>query len=94
MGGVFKEIGYNHMKVIIHDYTKTLFDAEAKEVILPGEDGELSVLNFHERCLYSLRPGQVKVIAGRPGEDADMRFPLHRGLAKIGPDRVVVLIEA
>jgi len=81
------------MKVIIHDFVRKLFDAEAKEVVLPGEDGELSVLNFHERCLYSLRPGQVKVIAGRPGEDAEMRFPLKKGLANIAPDRVVVLIE-
>lgn len=82
------------MKVIIHNFISKLFDAEAKEVILPGEDGELSVLNFHKRCLYSLRSGQVKVTAGRPGEDAGMLFPLKKGLAKIAPDKVVVLIES
>ena len=81
------------MKITVHNFINKLFDAEAKEVILPGEDGELSVLNFHQACLYSLRPGQVKVIAGRPGEDAEMRFPLKKGLAKIAPDKVVVLIE-
>lgn len=81
------------MKVIVYNITNKLFDAEAKEVILPGEDGELSVLNFHEKCLYSLRPGQVKIRAGRPGEDAEMRIPLKRGLAKIASDRVVILIE-
>lgn len=77
----------------IHSFRSKLFDAEAKEVILPGEDGELSVLDFHQRCLYSLRPGQVKVVSGIPGEDSEILFPLKKGLAKIEPDKVVILIE-
>ena len=47
------------MKVEVLTLLKSLFSAQATEVILPGEDGELSVWDLHQPCLYSLRAGKI-----------------------------------
>jgi len=82
------------MKLIIHNAIKKIFEAEAREVILPGEDGEFSVMDFHQPCLYRLRAGQIKVILRKAiDSETEKVFPLRRGLADVAPDRIAVVIE-
>ncbi len=82
------------MRVTIHNAIKKLVDSDAREVVLPGEDGELSVWDFHQSCLYSLRAGQIKLLpAGSSNNEEIKRFPLKKGLAIIRSDMVSVLIE-
>jgi len=41
-----------------------VFEGNAREVVLPAEDGEICVLDFHQPFLYSLRSGNVRIRGG------------------------------
>ena len=69
---------------------KTLYDDEAREVILPGVDGEFSVMDFHQPCLYCLRPGRIKIIDYKKAKQA---IPVRRGIAKVISNRLTVTAE-
>ena len=75
------------MKVEILTIFKSLFSAEANEVILPGEDGEFSVWDFHEPCLYSLRAGRI-IMPKKSNSIA-----IKRGLAIIGENKLTAMVE-
>ncbi len=80
------------MKVRIIAPQKILFEGEAKEIVLPGSDGELSVMNFHQACLCSLRKGQIKAIFG--GKNVPLkRFYIKGGIAKIEWGALDVVVE-
>jgi len=83
------------MNVRILTAQEKLFDGEAIEVVLPGDDGEFSILDFHQPCIYSLRPGQVKVRLkknkGSKGEEK--KFTIKLGVAKMEIDKLVILAE-
>ena len=82
------------MKVTIHSPIKKIFEGEAKEVILPGEDGEFSVMDFHQPCLYRLRAGQAKVTLRRELDgELEKRFSLREGLANVAHDKIIMMIE-
>lgn len=82
------------MKVKIFTPQKKLYQGEAKEVILPGMDGEFSVLDFHQSFLHCLKAGQIKVKFGRPEEGKqELRFPLKAGLARMDLNELVLLVE-
>ena len=82
------------MKITINNANRKVFEAEAREVVLPGEDGEFSVMDFHQYSLYRLRAGQVKVTLRRAlDNEAEKRFPIRQGLANIAPDKVVLMVE-
>jgi F0F1-type ATP synthase epsilon subunit len=79
------------MKIRILSSQEKLLEDEAKEVILPGEDGEFSVWDFHEPCLYRLRLGKIMVKLRKEKEKRE--FPIKRGLAKVEFDMLVALVE-
>jgi F-type H+-transporting ATPase subunit epsilon len=73
---------------------KKVFEGEAKEVILPGEDGEFSVMDFHQPCLYRLRAGRAKAtLRNASGGTAEKIITLKQGLADIRPDKLILMIE-
>lgn len=80
------------MKVRITAPQKLLFEGEAKEVVLPGADGEVSVLDFHQACLYSLRQGQIKTTP-RDKFAPKGRFYIKGGIAKIVWGGVDIIVE-
>ncbi len=83
------------MKIRILTEHKQIFAGEAREVVMPGEDGELAVWNFHEPCISRLRSGQIKVRLGDAGaQEAPQVFPIRGGIARIGPLEIVVLVES
>ena len=79
------------MNVKIATQKENIFEGDAKEVTLPGEDGEFSVMDFHQPCLYRLRSGRIKV-KGRK-EEADKVFPIKMGLAKMEANKLEILVE-
>jgi F-type H+-transporting ATPase subunit epsilon len=80
------------MKVMITAAQRLLFDGEAKEVILPGEDGEFSVLDFHQACIYSLRQGQIKTLSG--GKNVPKgRYFIKRGVALVEWGQLSIIAE-
>jgi F-type H+-transporting ATPase subunit epsilon len=80
------------MKVTIVTPQELLFEGEAKEVILPGQDGEFSVLDFHQPCVYALRQGQIRTISGArrasPG-----RYFIQGGVALVELGKLKVIVE-
>jgi len=80
------------MKVKIVTPQKKVFEGEAKEVVLPGEDGEFSVFDFHQPCLYSLRAGRIRV--GFKDKKAEkQKVFIKRGVARVGLGTLEVLVE-
>ncbi|MFC1658231.1 hypothetical protein ACFL1D_02470 [Candidatus Omnitrophota bacterium] len=53
------------MHAIIRDVQGVFFDGFVKEVVLPGEDGEFSVWDFHQTLLSRLREGEVTLGFGK-----------------------------
>jgi F0F1-type ATP synthase epsilon subunit len=47
------------MHLVIRNAQDIIFDGFVKEVILPGEDGEFSVWDFHQTLIARLRKGDV-----------------------------------
>ena len=82
------------MKVGILTARKVLFEGEAAEVVLPAEDGEMSVLDFHQPCICRLGKGQIKVSGtGRSDGKGNLAFPVRLGVAWAGVQSLTVLVE-
>jgi F0F1-type ATP synthase epsilon subunit len=80
------------MKVRIIAAQRLLFEGEAREVILPGADGEFSVFDFHQACVYALRQGQIKTVAREKGAPKG-RFYIKSGVALVEWGQLNVLVE-
>jgi len=53
------------MHAIIRNVQSVLFDGFVKEVVLPGEDGEFSIWDFHQTLLARLREGDIILGLGK-----------------------------
>lgn len=75
------------LKFSLLDIKKTIpiFEDLVECVVLPGEDGQLSVMTFHQPMVLKLKKGIVK--AGKK------RIAIKEGLAKAEDDKLVVLAE-
>lgn len=76
------------MRVSVLEPWRVIYEGNAKEAVLPGEDGELCVLDFHHPFLYRLCRG---VIALQP---AGARIPIADGVARMTGNELVILVEA
>ncbi|MFH1459975.1 MAG: hypothetical protein ABIG64_06335 [Candidatus Omnitrophota bacterium] len=64
---------------------KTVWQGRANRVILPGESGVFEVLPFHKQLLSRLISGTIII-------DEEL-FPIYRGVAQVGNNRVMIIIE-
>ena len=69
---------------------KVLVSADVGEVIVPGSEGDFTVLPRHAPVIAMLRPGILRIpsMNGKLGE-----IYVRGGLADAGPDRLTVLAE-
>lgn len=51
------------MKVYIDTVFDELYSQEAREVILPGDEGELSIMDFHQPIVCRLVEGNIKILS-------------------------------
>jgi F-type H+-transporting ATPase subunit epsilon len=69
---------------------RVLVSADVTEVIVPGAEGEFTVLPRHAPVVAMLRPGILRI----PGMDGKLgQIYLRGGLADVGPDRLTILAE-
>ncbi len=69
---------------------KVLVSADVTEVIVPGSEGDFTVLPLHAPVIALLRPGVLRI----PGMDRQLdEIYVRGGLADVGPDRLTVLSE-
>lgn len=83
------------MKVRIITSKKELYEGEAKQVVLPGQEEEFSILDFHQPFLYRLQRGYVKVLEAGPKPSRPAQsFFIKDGIAKMLNNNLTVLAEA
>lgn len=76
------------MQLSIITPEKTLFEAEAEMVTIPGAEGEFGVLPQHAPFISSLKPGTVTIeLAG----GKQQKIEVTGGFAEVTPERVTVL---
>ena len=71
--------------VLIATLDRVVFEGKARSLILPGENGTFEVLPYHKKLLSRLKEGPL-VLDGST-------FPIKRGVAKVSPTEVTVIVE-
>lgn len=64
----------------------TIFQELVSSVILPGEEGELSILDFHQPIISCLKDGMIKI-------DNIPPMVIKSGIASMQANELVVLVE-
>ena len=73
------------VKVVIMDQERRVFDNQARQISLPGVDGEFAVLDLHAPMISVLKAGRILV---------DGRYlAISRGIAMVQRNELVVLVE-
>ncbi len=69
---------------------KVLVSEDVSEVIVPGSEGDFTVLPRHAPVIATLRPGVLRIpgISGKLGE-----IFITGGLADVSPERLTILAE-
>ena len=69
---------------------RLLVSTEVEQVLVPGAEGDMTVLAHHAPLLTTLRPGLLDI--GLPGGE-HRRFFIRGGFAEVGPTGLTVLAE-
>ena len=77
-----------HLRILTPD--KTLVDAQASAVIVPGAEGMFTVLPGHMGFISTLKPGEISVHI--PHSHAQ-NIQVTGGFADVGPDHCIILAE-
>lgn len=68
---------------------KVVLSGEAEQVILPGSEGDMTVLSGHVPLISTLRPGVIDVVL----RGTTSRVFVRQAFAQVDPERVTVLAE-
>lgn len=63
---------------------------EVKQVVVPGAEGEFTVLPLHAPLLSTLRPGVLDVVTSK---DKEKRIYVRGGFAEVDPASLIVLAQ-
>jgi F-type H+-transporting ATPase subunit epsilon len=69
---------------------RLLVSADVEQVLVPGAEGDMTVLAHHAPVLSTLRPGLLEI--GFPGGKSQ-RFFIRAGFAEVNPAGLTVLAE-
>lgn len=72
------------LRVLLCRAASVLFEGAADCVVLPSEEGEVSVFDFHAPMLCALGAGDVQI--------DDARIAVHRGIARVSKGQVTILV--
>ena len=70
---------------------RLLVSEEVEQVIIPGTEGEMTVMASHAPVMTTIRPGVVTV---KPVSGAEQRYVVFGGFADILPDGCTLLAES
>lgn len=65
---------------------EAVFQEMASNVNLPGEEGELSILDFHQPLISCLKDGIIKIDTGPP-------IHIKKGIARMEGNELFILVE-
>ena len=66
--------------------TASIFQNLTSSVVLPGEEGELSILDFHQPVISCLKAGMIKI-------NEIPSIEIKSGIAKMEGNELVILVE-
>jgi F-type H+-transporting ATPase subunit epsilon len=69
---------------------RLLVSGEVEQVLVPGSEGDMTILAYHAPLLTTLRPGVLDI--GFPGGEYQ-RYFIRGGFAEVGPSGLTVLAE-
>ena len=69
---------------------RLLFSGEVEQVLVPGSEGDFTMLPRHAPLLTSLRPGLLEIVSS--GTER-RRYFVRGGFAEVGPQGLTVLAE-
>ena len=74
-------------KVTVLDIQKAsvIFQEKASNVILPGQEGEFSVLDFHQSIISCLKHGMIKI--------DNTPLAIKSGIARMQGEELIVFVE-
>ncbi len=70
---------------------RLLFSATVTEVVIPGTDGEMTVMAHHAPTMTTIKPGVVTVVTA---DGKSERFVVFGGFADIIPEGCTLLAES
>ena len=68
----------------------TLFEGEAKMVVMDGQEGQLGNVKGHSPLLAVLKPGPVRMIQ----EEGEEVFFTNGGFAEVQPENITILVDS
>ena len=71
------------LRVTVFQGLRQLYAGPASRVVLPGEDGQVAVLDWHAPMLCALGEGEVEI--------DEVRFRIRRGIAGVSRNHVTVV---
>ena len=69
---------------------RLLVSREVEQVLVPGSEGDFTMLAHHAPLLTSLRPGLLEIVSGAAER---RRYFVRGGFAEVGPQGLTVLAE-
>lgn len=77
------------MRVCINTVFEEVYSDDAKEVVLPGDDGELSLMDYHQSAVLRLTKGNIRIISHR----GTKYIPIIDGIAYMDNNALSVMAE-
>jgi len=81
------------MHISILGLKQALWQGQAREVVLPTDDGEICVLDFHQPFLVSLTKGDIRFDAKEENGILKKRITIKDGIAHMHGNELAVLVE-
>ena len=75
------------MRVSVLGIKQTIWQGRTKEVVLPTDDGEMCVLDFHQPFLVKLSKGDIRLGAGVS------QIPITEGIARMFGNELTILAQ-
>ena len=79
------------LKVEVVTAEAVKYQGDARQVLLPGVNGEMGILSHHAPLVSMLNPGIVRV-DGPEGNQT--KFAVSQGFATVEGDKVICLVDA
>ena len=76
------------MHAVIRSFSRVHFDGFLEKVILPGEDGELAIWDFHQTIITRLKKGDIVLASG---DIQAKKVSINLGVAKFYRNELIVL---
>jgi F0F1-type ATP synthase epsilon subunit len=73
------------IQVSVINQAQVIFEGVATNVVLPGDYGEFEIMQFHWPIVSILVKGEIII--------DNMGFPISKGIARFGEEKLVALVE-